>query len=504
MRARDAFTQAQLRLQAAGCRYRIKEVARSPYVQVYETEPPRRQQSAPGTRCDDEEACWDLVALLLRADRSAASGGPGLDWSALRERGSGLGEAPSLLSWGELRERVQGWIAPGGPKARDRNPFVCFREGGYFGRAFAADQVATSRHLEDYCLYTSASLLAYRQDPGQQLIRREYNSKGFYGVIQMVNYLAQQGVSIATPELRERLERLKKGAGKLRTPAPRHIPRSEDLQQWLDQLQPLDPLRGWVMAMIATYGLRGHEVWHIHRLPGEVEADGGVIEVGSFQSQGDGSATKTGHRFALPLPADWVVRYRLNDQEHARRMLAELRRRHPIKTAERSDGTVQFFNNGQLAVVLAHWLRNRGREDREIPVKLFGYHQPPHLPGKPKPRAKRDRCKLYDLRHAWALRAKATTTWSTTVKAASMGHSEAVHASRYLVEERAEHKLSHLLRQRALDEGQGGVKEAGGSVLSAAQLPQARSTKGAPAALPAGVTPELIDLARKLRAAGVA
>jgi hypothetical protein len=42
VRARDAFTLAQLRLQAAGCRYRIKE-----------------------------------VALLLRADRSAASGGPG-------------------------------------------------------------------------------------------------------------------------------------------------------------------------------------------------------------------------------------------------------------------------------------------------------------------------------------------------------------------------------------------------------------------------------------------
>ena len=183
------------------------------------------------------------------------------------------------------------------------------------------------------------------------MIRREYNSQGFYGVLQMVNYLAQQGIAIATPKLRQWLERLKKGAGKLRVPAP---------------------------------------------LPGE----------------------------------------------------SEQRRRHPVKKAERADGTVQFFNNGQLAVVLAHWLRNRGREDREITVKLFGYHQPPHLPGKPKPRAKRDRCKLYDLRHAWALRAKATTSWSTAVKAASMGHSEAVHASRNLGEERAEHKLSHLPRAR--------------------------------------------------------
>jgi hypothetical protein len=114
VRARDAFTQAQLRLQAAGCRYRIKEVARSPYVQVYETLPPRRQQSARGFRCDDEEGCWDLVALLLRADRSAASGGPGLDWSALHQSGAGAAERPSLLTWGELRATVQGWIALGG------------------------------------------------------------------------------------------------------------------------------------------------------------------------------------------------------------------------------------------------------------------------------------------------------------------------------------------------------------------------------------------------------
>ncbi|MFI0402967.1 MAG: hypothetical protein ACH34U_08650, partial [Cyanobium sp.] len=386
MRARDFFSQAQLRLQAAGCRYRIKRVGRSPYVQVYETHPPRRQQSARGYRIEDEEACWSLVEVLLRADELALAGSAGLDWEELASCDPLGLQGPQALSWGELRALVCSWIAPGGPKARDRNPFVCFRDGGYFGRAFADDEAATTRQLEEFCLFTPESLLAYREDPKQQLIRREYNSRGFYGVVQMVNYL-------------------------------------------------------------------GHEVWHIDRLPGEVAADPGVIEVGSFQSQGDGSETKTGHRFALPLPEAWLARYRLNDLEHARSMLAELRRRHPIKTAERADGSVQFFNNSDLAIVLAHWLRNRGREDREITVKFFGYHQPRQLPGKPKPKAKRERCKLYDLRHAWALRAKATTTWSTAVKAASMGHSEAVHASRYLVEEQAEHKLAHLLQRKALDEG---------------------------------------------------
>ncbi|MCX5948707.1 MAG: hypothetical protein NTY67_11160 [Cyanobacteria bacterium] len=42
MRAKDTFSQTQLRLQAAGCRYRIKQAPRSPYIQVYDTLPPRR------------------------------------------------------------------------------------------------------------------------------------------------------------------------------------------------------------------------------------------------------------------------------------------------------------------------------------------------------------------------------------------------------------------------------------------------------------------------------
>ena len=46
MRAKDTFSQAQLRLQAEGCRYRIKQASRSPYIQVYDTLPPRRQQAA--------------------------------------------------------------------------------------------------------------------------------------------------------------------------------------------------------------------------------------------------------------------------------------------------------------------------------------------------------------------------------------------------------------------------------------------------------------------------
>jgi hypothetical protein len=59
-------------------------------------------------------------------------------------------------------------------------------------------------------LYTPASLQLWREDRSSQLIRRPYNSKGFYGVIQMVNDLAQRGIAIATPELRGRLDHSRK------------------------------------------------------------------------------------------------------------------------------------------------------------------------------------------------------------------------------------------------------------------------------------------------------
>lgn len=82
------------------------------------------------------------------------------------------------------------------------------------------------------------------------------------------------------------------------------------------------------------------------------------------------------------------------------------------------------------------------------------------------------------------MRAKATTTWSTAVKASSMGHSEAVHASRYLVEEQAAHKLAHLLRRRDLDEDL--LADRSAPVAKAVDVREVER-------LPEGVTPELIE-----------
>ncbi|MCP9917719.1 hypothetical protein [Cyanobium sp. ATX 6F1] len=464
-------------MRLAGCRYRLRERQGSPYLTVYETKRDGRALTAKAYLADDDEAVEALAGVLLAASKDLKRGGPGLDWSQLDGSTKG-GLSSRGLSWGEIRRVIKDDIAPGGPKARDRNPFSCFCDKGYFGVAFSDDQEARAEQLEQFCLYTPASLLAHRTDSSQPLVSRTFNTSVFYGTIQMANYLAKKGISIATPELREKLEGLKASAGRPKTPAPRYIPRSEELQAWLDQLQQIDPLRGWVMAMIATFGLRPHEIWHIEQLPGQC-SDPTFLQISAFEAGGD-SATKTGHRFAIALPEAWLKRFRLDDLQHGQKMLKELRKRYPVKAAEAADGTLQFWNNSDLGRIVAHWLKNSGREDREIPVKLYGSHQPRSVPGKTKPKARRGRCKAYDLRHAWAIRAREMTTWSTSLKASSMGHSEAIHAKRYLAELTAEQMEQGMVRQKALDEG--------------AQRPSRESLNLE------GITPEILARARAMAA----
>lgn len=493
MRGRSGLEQAIQRLRLAGCPWRVRENpnGRSPYPVVYETRRGGRSMAAKRFPLDDDNALEELASLLLKAQKEMLAGGPGLDWTVLVETGGTLAQGGQ--TWGEIRQLVLADIAPGGAKARDRNPFVCFRDAGHFGRSFEDAQVASVEDLETFALFTPGSIEANRADATAPLVKRAYNAKGFLQVIQMVNYLARKGVTIATPELRAKLQGLKVSSGKLQAPKTRFIPRTTDIEEWLDQLQGLDPFRGWVMAMVATYGLRNHELWHLDSLPGEDRDDPRLISVGHFSADGSGTQTKTGHRFAIALPEAWIGRYRLNDRNHGRAMLAELRRRYPIKTVECSDGTVQFINNEQLGRVLTHWMRNSARPDRELPVHLYGYHQPRQLPGKPKPKEKRERCKVYDLRHAWALRARETTTWSTSLKAQAMGHSEAVHARRYLVEERAEHRRQGLLQLVAQDEGRTTTSTSAGNGSASASATAVASVSATEA-----ISPEILALARQL------
>jgi hypothetical protein len=192
---------------------------------VYETRRGGRTQSAKGYRTGNDDDLKALVEVLLQAQQRLEAGGPGLDWDSFNlppswgalQCGSASGELGRDPSGDQGRYLARG----GGAKAKDRNPFACFSDQGYFGRAFAEGQIATTLELDQFCLYTPASLDAKRRDPARTLVRRQPNSSGFLVVIQMVNDLAKKGIAIASPELQARLEQLKTTSGKLRAPSAR-------------------------------------------------------------------------------------------------------------------------------------------------------------------------------------------------------------------------------------------------------------------------------------------
>jgi hypothetical protein len=163
MRAVPGFQKAQARLRMEGCSYRLREVARSPFAYVYELDPPQRQQVARCCRIQDDEACERLTELLLEAGKNRAAGGRGLDWDFLsrplgKPSADPAASTSHTLTWGEIRGAIKADIAPGGPKARDRNPFVCFRDRGFFGVMFPDTLPAKPEHLEQFCLYTPDSI----------------------------------------------------------------------------------------------------------------------------------------------------------------------------------------------------------------------------------------------------------------------------------------------------------------------------------------------------------
>lgn len=330
-------------------------------------------------------------------------------------------------TWGEVRALVKQAIAPGGEKEKDRNPFTAFGDRGHFGQLFADDAVALSKDLEQWALYTPESIRAHKRN-GTPLLPRRYGSSVFHGCVQAVNWLAGKKVAIATPELQERLEELKKDR---EDPRPDFIPRDSDLEAWLDQVQAWDELMGWALAMIATYGLRPHEVWHLTRLPGEVEGQPLMIQIGYQTLNKKNQTTKTGHRFAQALPESWVQRYRLDDLERSRNLCAALKRRwKPSKS---------------VGNIVSHWLRDSARPDREIPAKLMGYYRPDPSEETPRPRERKGRSTAYDMRHRWAMRClELKPQWPAELKAKLMGHSTAIHTRTYLRSVTEQQKLSEI------------------------------------------------------------
>ena len=246
----------------------------------------------------------------------------------------------------------------------------------------------------------------------------------------------------------------KKGALVTAGESRRRIPSTAAIQEWLDQVVEEDPLWGWVFAMVATYGLRPHEVWHIAELPDAR----GMVSIGAAARHI--KVTKTGFRVALPLPAEWVERYQLGGANGEQR-LEELRRRYVPKFVNEDgqpfdperDLVKRCDNNERQGAVCCHKLcSSDAKAEFELKTKLYAWVETAPAQGKKKAQKCKERCVPYDLRHAYAIRARETTTWNYADVAAVMGHSPEVHRRTYLSEITGEQTKSSVVRRMLGDQ----------------------------------------------------
>lgn len=154
----------------------------------------------------------------------------------------------------------------------------------------------------------------------------------------------------------------------------RHLPSDEEIMAWYDRIP--NPAWRYVYGLMATYGLRNHEVFFCDRTPlthGDPEGRITVLET-----------TKTGLHDVWPFYPNWVERFNL------RYTLL------PPITTDLSRTTLQ-------------------RIGQQVSTQ-FRRYQVPFSP--------------YDLRHAWAVR---TIHFGLpdTVAARMMGHSVAIHTRTY-------------------------------------------------------------------------
>ncbi len=432
MGKRSALEQSKDFLKSAGVCYRLRMMGtlnrpRSQWLTLYDTAT-HAGQSVHGLSWSNDAAI-DRAARWLRDNpkKSFTETHQGLS-----QQFANGGQISSATTWGSIRSLVKQAIGPGGEKERDKNPFKAFKDRGHFGVLFDDDAVALTSDLEQWARFTPASIQAREQDANQPLIPRRPGSSVFHQCIQAVNWLAAKKVAIATPELMETLNELKTVR---EDPAPDFIPRDTDLEKWIETAIEWDPEAGFIFAMMAVFGLRPHEVWHITMLPGEVDGDDSMVQVGFVVKNKKQQTTKTGHRFCKALPVEWMEKFRLNDLDHATTMLQGIQKRWPVRANE----------NASLGIVVSHLMHDSARPERCMPKRLLGYYRPDPTEGNPTPREKRGYSTSYDLRHRWALRClDLAPHWSTDLKAELMGHSAAIHKRTYLRNVSADQKLNRL------------------------------------------------------------
>jgi integrase len=425
----QAWKDANAKLKALKIPYRLRTVSRSPYVFIRQLKPDGTvltEFSLQPLRAGRLEDIEEALARCLDAERAGY-------WP-------GKGPAPEKAppaTFAQLAALTLDHI-----QARLKASSSAHMRGHLKALAELPGQVTIDR-LRDWVLEVPPSALSvYEKRLGTLAAMDQALQAGPE---------RQQGLDLQplVVELRARkpkggeLKRIKDARRK-----PKAIPSDEALEAWLDGLD--DPLLQWVYGLIATYGLRPSEVWHV--LP--IDSHGWITVPGD-------QLTKTATHVAPALPMAWVERYGLRDRFGE--MQERLLQRWQIQWTDLGGQRVPNNNTS-----LSNYL-----------YKQFQLRGTPKLWARAWEGDGQDWCRPYDLRHAYAVRCWSHPEASAIPMAEHaewMGHGLELHRSTYL------RWMSPEARAAAA---------------------RARAGHGQPAAAPAlpdGITPELLALGRQLKA----
>ena len=356
-------------LQEMKSRYRIRKVPRSEIIQIKELRDGKtvRQFSSYGYRhtCED-----DVVAATELCKRAHKAG----HWDK-----SVGGSVSETKTWGELAAAVE----------RDVNKRIA-REGsrrntiGHLKQISQFSGQVVGLKLEQWAMerdpVTQAGAYRNRRETLSHINRTKF--------IELGDVIARLKARKPTGAAKKEIER---SAVEIKA-----IPSDAALQEFLDEQE---GMMQWLLALIATYGLRHSEAWHAE----------GIDEDGWIVVPGDGK-TKTARHIAPPVPSAWLTRYEL--KENFERYQKELNKRWRIKWEERNGLRVPT-NNTQVTNCLWREMNRKG-------MKLW---------------VDDEWVRPYDLRHSYAIRCfiHAETLGDQEEDVAKwMGHGVDVHRRTYL------------------------------------------------------------------------
>ncbi len=375
------------RLQEERCRFRMFLDKKTPFIQVRHLFKGKvlRQFSSRKFRYRSDEDIELCARACLKADRLGS-------WEAAigpLDEGGSLHDWSSLMDafWEQYSSRVKRAASQADHRSYCRQV-----------QKFEGD-VSVER-LEEWINQTDP-YVNFKKHTKQLQFLRDLRKYGYFSGDDYDEMLNEQKKRKPTQQERSRVVDREK---------PRAIANDEEVFEWLLSIS--SPLHRWAFAMVAAYGLRPSELWHLQG----INEDGFVLVPGK-------PLCKTTMHPARATPIDWVETFSL--RENFEEFHAELTSTYKIKWDKDVTGRSIPLNNSQVA-------------DAGLAQQLCRGNVPPLMgsswemgPGSDV----KETCSPYDLRHAYAIRlwTHAETRHLPMGKHAYwMGHSLQQHKDVYL------------------------------------------------------------------------